>query len=276
MKGQGAQCTTHTQEDEQISWCEPPVTSSEGDARETEARVFQPDRRKTIVITKKVMMRISTRTEEYNLWLDNYMEKAMSNYSEILKMNREKMKAFQSKFRAIKEGLRAVVRETLRKNKVTVAFLQETKLQSFTQALARDIWYKRRPSWAEAPAHGTAGGISIFWDSNEVELIDKEEGLFSLALHFRSIKDNFQWAALAVYGPNSHAQRQEFWHELSAIIQLWSLPWVIGGDFNVSRFITEKSGGRSLSFDEAIQPVNSRSISRGTRALKCPVHLVQW
>lgn len=35
----------------------------------------------------------------------------------------------------------------------------------------------------------------------------------------------------------------EFWEELKDIRGSWEGPWIIGGDFNVIRFVNEKSSG---------------------------------
>lgn len=43
-----------------------------------------------------------------------------------------------------------------------------------------------------------------------------------------------------VYGPASTTNREEFWVELKGLKDKWSGPWVVGGDFNVIRFISEK------------------------------------
>uniref|UniRef100_A0A2N9E3N6 Endonuclease/exonuclease/phosphatase domain-containing protein n=1 Tax=Fagus sylvatica TaxID=28930 RepID=A0A2N9E3N6_FAGSY len=45
-----------------------------------------------------------------------------------------------------------------------------------------------------------------------------------------------------VYGPNIDRERGFFWDELARIVSWWEAPWCIGGDFNVVRFPSEKSG----------------------------------
>ncbi|KAG9458670.1 hypothetical protein H6P81_003178 [Aristolochia fimbriata] len=138
---------------------------------------------------------------------------------------------------------RALVRETLRKNKTKLALLQETKLSQITSALARDIWYQRRPTYIEIGAMGSSGGLVAFWDCRELELIQSEAGNYTLALKFKELTKDTVWTVLVVYGPTAAAQRQEFWDEIAALISLWDLPWMLGGDFNVIRFPTEKKGG---------------------------------
>jgi len=44
-------------------------------------------------------------------------------------------------------------------------------------------------------------------------------------------------------GPNSGNDRRLLWDELAGIISWWNMPWCIGGDFNVTRFPSERSCG---------------------------------
>jgi len=44
-----------------------------------------------------------------------------------------------------------------------------------------------------------------------------------------------------VCGPNSGNDRRLLWDELAGIINWWNLSWCIRGDFNVTRFLSERS-----------------------------------
>jgi hypothetical protein len=85
------------------------------------------------------------------------------------------------------------------------------------------------------------------WDKRVVEKIDVCVGNFTLAISFRNVVDHFVWAFAGVYGLNSNSDRRLLWDELAGILSWWSLPWCIGGDFNVTRFPSERSGEGSLS-----------------------------
>ena len=50
-----------------------------------------------------------------------------------------------------------------------------------------------------------------------------------------------------MYGPNGDYDRQLLWDELAGLLSWWDLPWCIGGDFNVIRFPSERSGGRCIN-----------------------------
>lgn len=45
-----------------------------------------------------------------------------------------------------------------------------------------------------------------------------------------------------VYGPNDDSGRRILWDELAGVFTMWDLPWCIGGDFNVTRFSSERLG----------------------------------
>ena len=68
-----------------------------------------------------------------------------------------------------------------------------------------------------------------------------------------------------VYDHVMVTSKESFWAELGSIRGLWSVPWCVGGDFNMVRFPCERRrGGRvSLSvrhFSEVIEDLELRDI----------------
>jgi hypothetical protein len=51
---------------------------------------------------------------------------------------------------------------------------------------------------------------------------------------------------VGVYGPNSDSDRMLLWDELAGVLSLWEVPWCVRGDFNVTRFPSERLGSASL------------------------------
>ncbi|KAG2718228.1 hypothetical protein I3760_03G209400 [Carya illinoinensis] len=88
---------------------------------------------------------------------------------------------------------------------------------------------------------GASGGILIMWDSRVVESIEECVGSSMAACSFRNMEDGFRWAFVGVYGPNMDIHRKVLWEELAGLGSWWSLPWCIGGDFNATRFPSERS-----------------------------------
>ena len=82
----------------------------------------------------------------------------------------------------------------------------------------------------------------ILWDKRVVEKIKDCFGVYSLAVKFRLIEDNSIWAFAGVYGPNHARDRRILWDELAGLMSWWNMLWCIRGDFNVTRFPSERSG----------------------------------
>ncbi|RVX11631.1 hypothetical protein CK203_015892 [Vitis vinifera] len=80
-----------------------------------------------------------------------------------------------------------------------------------------------------------------------VELVDLEEGEFSISCQFKNCVDRLVWVFTGVYGPVCSKDREDFWEELGSIKGLWSDPWCVGGDFNLVRYPEERSRGGGLT-----------------------------
>jgi hypothetical protein len=84
------------------------------------------------------------------------------------------------------------------------------------------------------------------WDKRVVEKLDVCFGEFTLAISFRNVVDQLVRVFVGVYGSNSGIDRRLLWDELAGILSWWSMPWCIGGDFNVTQFLSERSGEGSM------------------------------
>ncbi|RVW49857.1 LINE-1 reverse transcriptase-like [Vitis vinifera] len=125
--------------------------------------------------------------------------------------------------------------------------IQETKVQCMTDSIARSIGAGRFLGWRAVNAEGASGGIFICWDRRALDMLDWEEGQFTLSCRFRNIEDGNVWVFTGVYGPFTKAERNALWEEFGAIRGLWEDPWCIGGDFNITLFSRERSGQRRIS-----------------------------
>jgi hypothetical protein len=145
--------------------------------------------------------------------------------------------------RGLNEGQKRLrVRNLLQDWKVDIVCFQETKLHSLSRRLVRSLWRCNYVDWVCLDSSGASGGILILWDKRVVEKIEKCIGVYSLAVKFKNIEDDSIWAFAGVYGPNLASDRRLLWEELAGVMSWWNLPWCIGGDFNVTRFPSERSG----------------------------------
>ena len=144
---------------------------------------------------------------------------------------------------------RVIVKRLLRKWKIEIVVLVETKMECWDDFGVSQVWWSRNFGWLELPAIGSSGGILIIWDKGVLELEDFCCGFHSLSLVCKSLQDNFRWVLSGVYGPCGVGSSRVLWNELENVRTRWNLPWCVGGDFNVVRFSTERRGGCPITRD---------------------------
>ena len=142
---------------------------------------------------------------------------------------------------------RKVIKTFIRNQRVDLMCIQETKLQCMTDSIARSIGSGRVLGWKAVNAEGASGGIFICWDRRSLDMLDWEEGQFTLSCRFRNVENGTVWVFTGVYGPFSKVERDALWEEFGAIRGLWEDPWCIGGDFNITLFSSERSSQRRIS-----------------------------
>ena len=102
--------------------------------------------------------------------------------------------------------------------------------------------------WCCLDSNGASRGILIMWDNRVVEKVEECVGAYTLAVSFRNVVDCSVWAFVGVYGLNPDRDRRLLWDELVSVLSFWNLSWCIGGDFNVTRFPSERLGSAHLDF----------------------------
>ncbi|RVX16087.1 LINE-1 reverse transcriptase-like [Vitis vinifera] len=102
-----------------------------------------------------------------------------------------------------------------------------------TDGVVKSLGVGRFLDWRTLEAVGAAGGVLICWDKRSLELLEWEEGQFSISCKFRTVENGVVWVFTGVYGPFTKEDRECLWDEVGAIRGLWGEPWCVGGDFNV-------------------------------------------
>ena len=139
------------------------------------------------------------------------------------------------------------VHNSLRMWKGDVVCLQETKMESISTGVVRSIWGSPFVGWDFQAAEGASGGMLLMWDKRVVEQLDVAKGVFTLSCKFKCMESDLEWMYSGVYGPNRDSDKNLLWEELADIGSWWSLPWCVGGDFNVVRFPNERGAGGGIS-----------------------------
>ncbi|XP_041012226.1 exodeoxyribonuclease-like [Juglans microcarpa x Juglans regia] len=132
---------------------------------------------------------------------------------------------------------RLCIKSLLRSWKIDVVCIQETKLRTVDRRLIRNLWGCLYVGWSYLPSEGAAEGVLLMWDKRVVEVTEECIGTYSVANLFKNVVD----------GPNSDSERRRLWEELAGVHCLWDVPWCMGGDFNITRFPSARSGNSHIS-----------------------------
>ena len=81
------------------------------------------------------------------------------------------------------------------------------------------------------------------WDDSSSSQLDFFQGSFSVSIKFRNAEDSFEWWLTGVYGPCLALAKVQILDELRHIQSFVGDNWVIGRDFNFTRFSYERSNG---------------------------------
>lgn len=85
------------------------------------------------------------------------------------------------------------------------------------------------------------------WNSRQFTMIDHFIGTFSVSTVLADKATCTSWIISSVYGPSDSRLRGRFWCELDSIRSRWVGPWCIRGDWNITRFPSEKLDGGSTT-----------------------------
>lgn len=133
-----------------------------------------------------------------------------------------------------------------------IIFIQETKCSTQKIKEIHSKWLQRF-EFLEVKADNTVGGILILWNPKKVRVLDVEasRNYLSVVIQPEGVAETF--LVTNVYGP----QRVE--DKLRLLESLYDLrnrqngiPWILGGDFNMIKSLSEKKGGtRVLNRDSS-------------------------
>lgn len=153
------------------------------------------------------------------------------------------------------------VRDAIQAATPTVVCLQESKLQDISLFKVRTFLpIKLATSFDFAPSSGARGGMVTAYDASSLSRTNKIERPYTLTNTFSSLLSNISFTVTNVYAPSDHRHCQAFFAELSELLTLISGPWVLIGDFNLTRSVDDKNNSNfnfSLveSFNNAIQDI---------------------
>lgn len=103
-----------------------------------------------------------------------------------------------------------LVKDFLNLHFADVYCLQESKLESISAAMWREIGGPHLDKFVFLPSIGASGGMIIGWNSVLLTGSLVFEGKFCMSMDFCSKRDNFTWSSTSVYGPNARQLKEAF------------------------------------------------------------------
>lgn len=136
-----------------------------------------------------------------------------------------------------------------------VIYFQETKREVFYSSYLKNLCPRRINKFDYTPSVGSSGGLLVAWNDSifQGECLFKNN--FSISIRFISVHTGASWILTNIYGPCEG--RIDFMNWLKNIQMPMETNWIIAGDFNYTRYPSNRNSGigdvnQMLQFNEAI------------------------
>jgi hypothetical protein len=134
--------------------------------------------------------------------------------------------------------------QLIRDHKLDFIGVQETKKETFHSSFLKNLTTPSAFSWELLHVIGDVDDILVGARDDKLSISNACVHTFLVSYILQERAQNFSWKLLVVYGPAYEVKKIEFINELHSIMSNWQGPILIGGDFNLCRFVADKSNGR--------------------------------
>jgi hypothetical protein len=128
----------------------------------------------------------------------------------------------------------------IKENHLDFVGIHETKKEMFLLSFLNFLSCPVNFTWHFLPA----GGIFVGFKDENLTICNVSILKSSISCMVMDKSKNFSWKLVVVYGSPYEDGKVEFIDELHLVMAAWKGPVMIGGDFNLSRFVSDKSNGR--------------------------------
>jgi len=133
--------------------------------------------------------------------------------------------------------------DLVKEEQINFIALSETGRDDFPDRILKNLCAGRDFLWHCMAPHGRSGGILLGVDLQVFDIGAIAEGDFYVKFTLRCKNVSFKFVLYTVYGPAQYQNKQTFLAELANTCSKESLPYLIGGDFNIMRRPEDKSSG---------------------------------
>ena len=140
-----------------------------------------------------------------------------------------------------KKGMSVFLTNLIRDQMLDFVGLQETIKKDYSQAFFRRIDPLNQFTWKWSPSVGRAGGILGGFRASRFDVCDTEVSRYMVKVVLWDQKLQKKWCMINVYGAAQEKEKEEFLTDFSRVCSDHSLPLLVGGDFNILRFESDKN-----------------------------------
>lgn len=131
--------------------------------------------------------------------------------------------------------------EKIRSNHVDFVGIVETKKESFSNGFLRSLTGNIPFQWHFLPANGSAGGILVGLNRDLFDITVGDILRYSVSITVQSRRTHLTWKLVVIYGSPYEEGKQDFLDELNQVMSSWQGPTILGGDFNLVRYGSDKN-----------------------------------
>jgi exonuclease III len=142
-----------------------------------------------------------------------------------------------------------IVRATLLSAKPSFVCLQESKLGDLSVAKASSFLPLPLRAWDTVDSVGASGGIVSAWDPRLFTVLSSVASRHALSVDLALTHNGSPLRVTNVYAPCDRASKIGFLHSLGAHDPGVDLPWLIAGDFNLTRDPADRNNANFSSSD---------------------------
>jgi hypothetical protein len=139
-----------------------------------------------------------------------------------------------------KRGMSVFLSDLLREQEIDFVGLQETIKKDYSTSFFRRFDPYSLFEWRWLPSVGRSGGILGGFRSSRFDVCDTTMGKFHIKVNLLDLKLQLKWNLVIVYGAAQLEDKEDFLAELGNVCSDQSLPLLVGGDFKIIRFSSEK------------------------------------
>ena len=125
--------------------------------------------------------------------------------------------------------------DMVREEQINFIALMETGRDNFPDVTLKNLCAGREYIWHSMAPHKRSGGMLLGVDLSVFDIGAISEGDFYIKFTLRNKEDGFKWVLYAVYGPAQQKNKESFLAEIANSCSRETLPFIMGGDFNIMR-----------------------------------------